>query len=63
MFVVWVVPLCDTFLFSFLFRSVFGEVTNGMDVVKAIEKCGSQSGRLSKDCKIVDCGQIPASKQ
>merc|ERR1712039_969259 len=37
---------------------VFGSVTNGMDVVKAIEAVGSQSGKCSKEVKISDCGQL-----
>merc|ERR1712046_299307 len=36
---------------------VFGSVTEGMDVVKAIEKVGSQSGQCSKPVVIADCGQ------
>ncbi|MGV8917572.1 MAG: peptidylprolyl isomerase [Pseudomonas sp.] len=39
---------------------VFGEVTEGMDVVKAIEALGSQSGRTSKKVVIADCGQLEA---
>merc|ERR1711998_65961 len=40
---------------------VFGSVTEGMDVVRAIEKVGSQSGKTSKKVKIVDCGQLSDS--
>merc|ERR1711975_45877 len=36
---------------------VFGSVTAGMDVVKAIEAVGSQSGSTSKPVVIADCGQ------
>merc|ERR1712107_947386 len=36
---------------------VFGSVTEGMDVVKAIEAVGSQSGSCSKPVVIADCGQ------
>ena len=36
---------------------VFGKVVEGMDVVTAIEKVGSQSGRCSKPVVIADCGQ------
>merc|ERR1711866_31284 len=35
---------------------VFGSVTKGMDVVKAIEAVGSQSGKCSKPVVIADCG-------
>ncbi|KAF2296558.1 hypothetical protein GH714_000058 [Hevea brasiliensis] len=37
---------------------VFGQVVEGMDVVKAIEKVGSSSGRTSKPVVIADCGQL-----
>jgi peptidylprolyl isomerase len=37
---------------------VFGSVTGGMDVVKAIEAVGSQSGKTAKPVMIADCGQI-----
>merc|ERR1711948_98780 len=36
---------------------VFGSVTGGMDVVKAIEAVGSQSGKTAKPVVIADCGQ------
>merc|ERR1711936_1386592 len=36
---------------------VFGSVTEGMDVVKAIEAVGSQSGKCSKPVMIADCGE------
>jgi peptidyl-prolyl isomerase F (cyclophilin D) len=37
---------------------VFGQVTDGMDVVKKIESYGSQSGKTSKKIVIADCGQL-----
>ena len=37
---------------------VFGNVTQGIDVVKRIEALGSQSGRPSKRVSIKDCGQM-----
>merc|ERR1711963_289066 len=37
---------------------VFGSVTNGMDVVKAIEAVGSQSGKTAKAVVIADCCQL-----
>merc|ERR1740139_20604 len=37
---------------------VFGQVTEGMDVVKAIEGVGSQSGKTAKPVMIADSGQI-----
>ena len=37
---------------------VFGSVTKGMDVVKAIEAVGSQSGKTAKPVVIADCGQL-----
>jgi peptidylprolyl isomerase len=36
---------------------VFGKVVDGMDVVKAVEAVGSQSGKTSQPCVIADCGQ------
>ncbi|CAI5441659.1 unnamed protein product [Caenorhabditis angaria] len=37
---------------------VFGRVIEGMDVVKAVESNGSQSGKPLKTCVIADCGQL-----
>ncbi len=37
---------------------VFGMVVDGVDVVKSIEKVGSQSGKTSKKVEIKDCGQL-----
>ena len=37
---------------------VFGSVTNGMDVVKAVEEVGSQSGKTSKEVLVVDSGEM-----
>lgn len=37
---------------------VFGNVTKGLDVVKAVEAVGSGSGATSKPCIIADCGQL-----
>ncbi|MBI2214083.1 MAG: peptidylprolyl isomerase [Acidobacteria bacterium] len=37
---------------------VFGKVVEGMDVVKSVEKFGSQSGRTSKKIEIKDCGEL-----
>jgi len=37
---------------------VFGEVLEGMDVVKKIEGFGSSSGKPSKPVKVVDSGEI-----
>merc|ERR1711966_645298 len=37
---------------------VFGKVVEGMDVVKAIEKVGSQSGKTSQAVKIASSGQL-----
>lgn len=37
---------------------VFGSVTNGMEVVRAIEEAGTSSGRTSQVVKIIDCGQL-----
>jgi len=37
---------------------VFGKVTDGMDVVRAVEKLGSRTGATSNEIKIADCGQL-----
>ena len=37
---------------------VFGQVIEGYEVVKKIERYGSQSGKPSKTVTIVDCGQL-----
>merc|ERR1719351_30768 len=37
---------------------VFGNVTEGMDVVKKIEAVGSQSGKTAKKILIAECGQL-----
>jgi len=37
---------------------VFGNVVEGMDVVKKVEGYGSSSGRTSKTIAIADCGQL-----
>ncbi|MGD9645046.1 MAG: peptidylprolyl isomerase [Pirellulales bacterium] len=37
---------------------VFGQVVEGMDVVKKIEGLGSQSGRTKAKIVIADCGQL-----
>lgn len=40
---------------------VFGEVVEGMDVVKAIEKLGTGSGRPSSEVLITDSGVVEAA--
>ncbi len=40
---------------------VFGEVVEGMDVVKAIEKLGSGSGRPSSEVLVADSGVVEAA--
>eukprot|EP01139_Manchomonas_bermudensis_P005743 Amastigsp_a175644_15960.p2 type:complete len:172 gc:universal Amastigsp_a175644_15960:1-516(+) len=37
---------------------VFGKVTSGMDVVRAVEALGSDSGRTTGTITIADCGQL-----
>jgi cyclophilin family peptidyl-prolyl cis-trans isomerase len=37
---------------------VFGNVTAGLDIVRAIEAVGSESGRTSSAVVIADCGQL-----
>merc|ERR1711997_373757 len=36
---------------------VFGQVVEGMDIVKKVESFGSQSGKTSKKIAVADCGQ------
>ena len=36
---------------------VFGQVVEGMEVVKKIESFGSQTGKTSRKITISDCGQ------
>ncbi|GMI83541.1 rotamase CYP 3, cyclophilin 19 [Hibiscus trionum] len=37
---------------------VFGQVVEGLEVVRAIEKVGSSGGRTSKPVVVADCGQL-----
>jgi len=37
---------------------VFGSVVEGLDVVRAVEKVGSQNGKTSTSVSIRDCGQL-----
>jgi cyclophilin family peptidyl-prolyl cis-trans isomerase len=37
---------------------VFGQVVEGMDIVKKMESLGTQSGRTSKKIEITDCGEL-----
>lgn len=37
---------------------VFGEVAKGMEVVKQMEKLGSESGQTKKKIEIADCGEL-----
>jgi len=37
---------------------VFGSVVEGLDVVKAVEKVGSQSGKTSAPVIVADCGVV-----
>merc|ERR1712167_72101 len=37
---------------------VFGNVTEGMNAIEAIERVGSQSGKTSAKVQIADCGQL-----
>jgi cyclophilin family peptidyl-prolyl cis-trans isomerase len=39
---------------------VFGEVVEGMEIVKAIEKVGSASGKTSQDVSITNAGVVKA---
>merc|ERR1712109_26929 len=37
---------------------VFGQIVEGMDVVKKVESYGSQSGKCSQKIMVADCGQL-----
>lgn len=37
---------------------VFGQVIQGLEVVKAIEACGARSGETAFDVMIKDCGEV-----
>jgi len=41
---------------------VFGSVVEGMEVVKAVEKVGSDSGKTSQKVVIADCGEYKEEK-
>ena len=47
-----VVPL------PFLSQVVFGEVVEGMDIVRKVEGLGSQSGKTQKRITIASCGEL-----
>jgi cyclophilin family peptidyl-prolyl cis-trans isomerase len=40
---------------------VFGKVTDGMDIVRAMEAVGSSSGKTSAEVKIASCGEVAAA--
>lgn len=42
-------------------HTVFGQVVDGYNVVKAVEACGSRSGDTSADVIIGDCGVVAAA--
>ena len=37
---------------------VFGKVTKGMEVVEAMEACGSEDGTVSKRVVVAACGEL-----
>merc|ERR1712080_138447 len=39
-------------------HTVFGNVTDGLDVIENIEKVGTQSGSTKQKVTITDCGEI-----
>ena len=43
-------------------HTVFGQVIDGYNVIKAIEACGSRGGDTSGDIIIGDCGVIASAK-
>ncbi|WP_072927990.1 peptidylprolyl isomerase [Microcystis aeruginosa] len=36
---------------------VFGQVVSGMEIIEAVEKVGSSSGKTSSPVRIIDCGE------
>ena len=40
---------------------MFGKVVEGMDIVKAIERCGSDSGKPSMPIKITKAGEVSSA--
>ena len=41
---------------------VFGRVEEGMQIVKAIEAVGTQSGKPRKKVVLSDCGELPSKR-
>lgn len=39
-------------------HTVFGKVTNGMDIVRKVEYMGTELGKPKQEIKIVDCGEL-----
>jgi peptidylprolyl isomerase len=39
-------------------HTVFGQVSKNIELLNAIEKVGSKSGKTSEPVVIVDCGQL-----
>ena len=37
---------------------VFGQVVDGLDVIRKVESYGSDSGKTSKKITVADCGQL-----
>mmetsp|Transcript_54422 Transcript_54422/g.62359 ORF Transcript_54422/g.62359 Transcript_54422/m.62359 type:complete len:166 (+) Transcript_54422:163-660(+) len=44
-------------------HTVFGKVTEGMDLLSTIEKQGTQSGQTTTDIVIKDCGEITPKEE
>eukprot|EP00939_MAST-03C_sp_MAST-3C-sp1_P001222 g1222.t1 len=42
---------------------VFGKVVQGMDIVRKMERCGSESGKTKKPVRIYDCGELTSKKR
>lgn len=43
-------------------HTVFGRVVDGLPVLDALEKVGSNSGSTKQPCKIMDCGEVKSKK-
>ena len=44
-------------------HTVFGEVVEGMNLVKAIESVGTRSGNPTKKVVIDDCGEVKTEEE
>ncbi len=53
-----IILFCHLLFFALFSKVVFGEVVDGMDLVKKIEGLGSQSGTPKGKIVITKCGTV-----